>query len=382
MNIVVCIKVTPSITAAKRFTADMRLERRKEDAEINPFDEYAIEEALRQQEKHGGEVIVLSMGPATATDTIRKALAIGAERGVLVTDPALEGSDAIGTARVLAAAIKKLGFDLVLFGSAAADSYGGVVPAAVAEFLGQPLLSFASKLDLADGKARIERAAETGYQTAEATLPALVSVIQTINIPRYPSMKGIMGAKKKPIDTFSLADLGVDAAQVGVAGAKEKATSSSPWTRSARAKSSLAMMGRLIASSPSWWNRRYSNMANDVWALAEIANGKLTGVSLQVASKAAELAGQLGGSSAAVALGTNTAAAATELGSVGVKTVYAADGAVYDDYLVQPHVETLAALVEQHQPAVILFALSNYGRDVAARLAARSAWAWSTTSPR
>ena len=112
-------------------------------------------------------------------------------------------------------------------------------------------------------------------------------------------------------------------------------------------------------------------MANDVWASAEIANGKLTGVSLQVASKAAELAGQLGGSSAAVALGTNTAASAAELGSVGVKTVYAADGAVYDDYLVQPHVETLAALVQQHQPAVILFVLSNYGRDVAARLAAR-----------
>lgn len=112
-------------------------------------------------------------------------------------------------------------------------------------------------------------------------------------------------------------------------------------------------------------------MANDVWALAELANGKLTNVSLQLASKAAELAGQLGVSSAAVAMGTNTATAAPELGSAGVKTVYAADGAVYDDYLIQPHVETLAALVEQHQPAVILFAVSNYGRDVAARLAAR-----------
>jgi electron transfer flavoprotein alpha subunit len=112
-------------------------------------------------------------------------------------------------------------------------------------------------------------------------------------------------------------------------------------------------------------------MANDVWALAEIANGNLTGVSLQVASKAAELAGQLGSSSAAIALGTNTAAAAAELGSCGVKTVFAADGAVYDEYLIQPHVDTLAALVEQHQPAVILFVVSNYGRDVAARLAAR-----------
>jgi electron transfer flavoprotein beta subunit len=228
VNIVVCMKVTPSITAIKRFTAEMRLERRKEDAEINPFDEYAIEEGLRQQEKHDGEVVALCMGPETATETIRKALAMGADRGALVTDPTLEGSDAIGTARVLAAALKKLSFDVALFGSAAADSYGGVVPAAVAEFLGLPLLSFASQLDIADGKARIERAAESGYQVAEAATPALVSVIQTINMPRYPSMKGIMGAKRKPIDTFSLADLGVDAAQVGVAGAKEKATGSSP----------------------------------------------------------------------------------------------------------------------------------------------------------
>ena len=112
-------------------------------------------------------------------------------------------------------------------------------------------------------------------------------------------------------------------------------------------------------------------MANDIWALAEIANGRLAGISLQLASKAAELAGQLGGSSAAVAMGTNTAAAAQELGACGVKTVYAADGAVYDDYLIQPHVETLAALVQQHQPAAILFGVTNYGRDVAARLAAR-----------
>ena len=228
MNIVVCMKVTPSITAIRRFTAEMRLERRKEDAEINPFDEYAIEEGLRQQEKHGGEVVALCMGPDTATETIRKALAMGADRGALVTDPALEGSDAIATARVLAAALRKLSFDLALFGSAAADSYGGVVPAAVAEFLGLPLLSFASKLEIANGKASIERAAESGYQVAEATLPALVSVIQTINVPRYPSMKGIMGAKRKAIDTYSLADLGIDAAQVGVAGAKERAASSSP----------------------------------------------------------------------------------------------------------------------------------------------------------
>ncbi len=154
MKIVVCMKETPSTTAEKRFGPDMRLERRKEDAIINPFDEYTIEEGLRQQEKHGGEVIVLCMGPTTASDTIRKALAMGADSGVLVSDDALAGSDAIGTARVLAAALKKIGFDLALFGSAAADSYGGVVPSAVAELLDMPLLSFASKLDIDGATAR------------------------------------------------------------------------------------------------------------------------------------------------------------------------------------------------------------------------------------
>ena len=225
MKIVVCIKETPSTTAEKRFDADMRLERRKEDAIINPFDEYTIEEGLRQQEKHGGEVIVLCMGPATAQETLRKALAMGADSGVLVSDPALAGSDAIGTARVLAAALQKTGFDLVLFGSAAADAYGGVVPSAVAELLELPLLSFASKLDIEGSTAKIQRQAEVGYTVAEAALPALVSVLKVINEPRYPSMKGIMQAKKKPITTMSLADLGVDDGRVGAAASGERALS-------------------------------------------------------------------------------------------------------------------------------------------------------------
>jgi electron transfer flavoprotein beta subunit len=223
VKIVVCMKETPSTTAEKRFAPDMRLERRKEDAIINPFDEYTIEEGLRQQEKHGGEVIVLCMGPATANDTIRKALAMGADSGVLVSDDALAGSDAIGTARVLAAALKKIGFDLALFGSAAADSYGGVVPSAVAELLDMPLLSFASKLDIDGGTAKIQRQAELGYNEVEASLPALVSVVKSINEPRYPSMKGIMQSKKKPIDTWNLTDLELDTGTVGAGAAREKA---------------------------------------------------------------------------------------------------------------------------------------------------------------
>ncbi|HEY1389024.1 MAG TPA: electron transfer flavoprotein subunit beta/FixA family protein [Ktedonobacterales bacterium] len=225
MKIVICMKETPSTTAEKRFGADMRLERRKEDAIINPFDEYTIEEGLRQQEKHGGETIVLCMGPETATDTIRKALAMGVDRGVLVTDTALAGSDAVATARVLAAALQNIGFDLALFGSAAADSYGGIVPSAIAELLGLPLLSFATKLDVDGTTAKIERAAEVGYNVVEAQTPALVSVMKSINEPRYPSMKGIMQSKKKPIDTMSLTHLGIDASKVGAGASGEKALS-------------------------------------------------------------------------------------------------------------------------------------------------------------
>ena len=226
MNIVVCVKETPSTTAEKSFGPEMRLERRKEDAIINPFDEYAIEEGIRQQEKHGGTLTFLCMGPSTAAEsTLRKALAMGGDKAVLVSDPALAGSDVIGTARVLAAALKKIGYDLALFGSAAADAYGGVVPSAVAEFLGEPLLSYASQLDVDGSNAKIQRQAELGYNVVESALPAIVSVVKAINEPRYPSMKGIMQSKKKPIDTFSAADLGLDTATVGAAAARERALS-------------------------------------------------------------------------------------------------------------------------------------------------------------
>lgn len=223
MNIVVCMKETPSTTAEKRFGPDMRLERRKEDAIINPFDEYSIEEGLRLQEKHAGSTVtILCMGPATANETMRKALAMGGDRAVLVSDPALAGSDAIGTARVLAAVLQKIGFDIALFGNAAADAYGGVVPSATAAFLNMPLLSYATKLDISGESATIERQADVGFNTVQANLPTLVSVTKAINEPRYPSMKGIMASKKKPLDTFSLADLGISPEQVGAAGSRER----------------------------------------------------------------------------------------------------------------------------------------------------------------
>lgn len=220
MNIVVCIKQVPDTTAEKRLDKDLRLDRTSVENILNPFDEYAVEEALRIKEAQGADVIVLSMGPETAMDAIRKALAMGADKGALVTDPALVGSDALATAGVLAAAARKLGADLVLCGMEATDSRSGQVPSALAEILGWPQLTWANKLDVASGRATISRQSDAGNDIVEAALPAVVSVTKAINEPRYPSLKGIMMSKKKPVDTFALADLGLSAAEVGLQAAK------------------------------------------------------------------------------------------------------------------------------------------------------------------
>lgn len=220
MNVVVCIKQVPDTTAEKKLDKDLRLDRASAENILNPFDEYAVEEALRIKEGIGADVIVLSMGPEGAMDAIRKALAMGADRGILVTDPALLGSDALATASVLAAAIKTLAADLVLCGMEATDSRTGQVPSALAEFLGWPQLTWANKLEVAGGKATIQRQSDAGYDVVEAALPAVASVTKAINEPRYPSLKGIMMAKKKPVDTLALADLGISASNVGAAAAK------------------------------------------------------------------------------------------------------------------------------------------------------------------
>ncbi len=222
MNIVVCMKETPDTTAEKRFTADLRLDRAAVAGVINPYDEYGIEEAIAQKEKLGGELTLLCMGPARAEESIRKAMAMGVDKAVLISDPALEGSDLIATARVLAAALQKLTFDIVIFGQASTDSNAGMIVTAVAELLGLPALTWASKLTIEGGKATIKRSHETGYDVVEAPLPCVVSVTQVINEPRYPSLKGIMQAKRKELTSYKLADLGIDASSVGSAGAGSK----------------------------------------------------------------------------------------------------------------------------------------------------------------
>jgi electron transfer flavoprotein beta subunit len=227
MNIVVCVKQVPDTWSEKKLDpSDSTLDRGATDPVMNEMDEYAVEEALTLQEAQGGEVTILCMGPDAAAETIRKALSMGADKAIHVLDAGLHGSDAVATSLALAKAVEKAGesgesgpVDLVLLGSESSDARMSVVPAMLAERLGLPQLTFAKEVTVDGTTVRIKRLTDEGYQAVEATLPAVVSVVEKINEPRYPSFKGIMAAKKKPVETYGLADLGIEAGDVGLGGA-------------------------------------------------------------------------------------------------------------------------------------------------------------------
>ena len=229
MNIVVCVKHVPDSQADRGFEpGDGTTDRAGVESRLSELDEYAVEEALKIVEAGGdaagGQVTVLTVGPEGAADAIKKALQMGAAAGVLVTDEAIAGSDAIATSLVIAEAVRKIGeagpVDLVLTGMASTDGVMSVVPAMVAERLGLPQVTYASELTVeggSGGTVTIRRDGDASTQVIRAALPALVSVTDQINEPRYPSFKGIMSAKKKPVQTWSLADLGIDPSLVGLA---------------------------------------------------------------------------------------------------------------------------------------------------------------------
>jgi electron transfer flavoprotein beta subunit len=224
MRIVVCVKHVPDAQGDRRFAADGTVDRAGVDGLLSELDEYAVEEALTlAAERDGSTVTVVTVGPAAASDAVRKALQMGVDAGVHVVDDALHGSDAFATSLVLARAIGTLEYDLVLTGMASTDAGMSVVPAMLAERLGLPQVTFAGSLTIdGDGPGatvRIERDGDVWSEVVQSTLPALVSVTDQINEPRYPSFKGIMAAKKKPVTTLSLADLGIPPDEVGAAAA-------------------------------------------------------------------------------------------------------------------------------------------------------------------
>jgi electron transfer flavoprotein beta subunit len=211
MNIVVLVKQVPDSGAERTLDAGHTVERASASNVINEMDEYALEEALKLKEAHGGSVTVLTMGPAHATEAIRKALAMGSDEAVHVTDDALHGSCAINTSKVLAAALETLNPDVILFGAESTDGRVQIMPHLLAERMSIAALAGARKLTVNDARLTVERQTDEGYEVVTAAPPAVVSVWDTINEPRYPSFKGIMAAKKKPVRTLSLADLGLTA---------------------------------------------------------------------------------------------------------------------------------------------------------------------------
>jgi electron transfer flavoprotein beta subunit len=222
VKIVVTVKLVPDPNAEKRIDpATKRLVRTGVETVLNPYDEYALEAALQLKERVGGDttVTVFTMGPESLKETLRKALAMGADEAVLLSDAGLEGSDVWATSYAMAHALKKVGFDLLIVGGLTDDGSTGAVPGALAEHLGLPCLTNARKAEIADGKLTVERETDTGYQDAHAPLPALLTTALTFGEPRYASLKGIMGAKKKTIAPLTVGDLGLDK-PVGESGSK------------------------------------------------------------------------------------------------------------------------------------------------------------------
>jgi electron transfer flavoprotein beta subunit len=223
LQIVVCAKVVPATSVTIQLDpATRRMVRKDVTQELDPQAACALEEGLRLTEKHGGSVTLFTMGREDAVIGIRSALAMGAAAAVHLSDEALAGSDTLGTAKALAAAIRKEPFDLILCGTESSDSYAGIVPGQIAQLLGIAALTFATEVTVEGKKIRIKRQSETGYDVVESELPALLTVTTGINEPRYPTLKGIMGAKKKEIRKYTAADLGLGPDQVGESGAREK----------------------------------------------------------------------------------------------------------------------------------------------------------------
>jgi electron transfer flavoprotein beta subunit len=228
VKIAVCVKQVPDATSIRRIdSATHRLDRSGEGA-LNATDVNAVEEALRLKEAHDGEVVVVSFGPAKALDSLRKALAMGADRALLVSDDAAAGSDLLGTSYALAKALEREAADLVLFGQQSSDSDGAVLWAAVADRLRRPLISQVADLTVEGTSVTGKRQTEFGYDVISAPLPAIVAVSDAINEPRYPSLKGIMGAKSKPTETLTLAEIGADPALAGSAGSRTSVLALAP----------------------------------------------------------------------------------------------------------------------------------------------------------
>ena len=225
MNVVVCVKQIPDPAAPQALDPETRTLVREGKLIMDDSDAYGVEMGLQLAEQAGGgDVTLVSMAPAGETSGLRTALAMGAAKAILVSDDSLKGSDALSTAKVLARAIERAQPDLVIAATESTDGYTGTTPVQIAEILGMPSITFAKKVSVSDGTVRVDRQTEAGYDEVQAPLPAVVTVTAGVVEPRYPSFKGIMAAKSKPVDQLTVADLGVDGGAVGAAGSGQEVT--------------------------------------------------------------------------------------------------------------------------------------------------------------
>jgi electron transfer flavoprotein beta subunit len=224
MNVVVCVKQIPDPAVPGQMDPETKTLKREGKLILDESDSYGVEMALQLVDKAGGgEVTLVSMAPNDEVSGLRTALAMGAAKAILISDPELQGSDSLGTAKVIAKSVERAGdIDLVLTATESTDGYTGTVPAQVAELLGWPSLTFAKHVEIGDGKVTIQRQTELGYDVVESALPAVLSVTAGVVEPRYPSFKGIMAAKNKPVDAVKASDLGLDGSQVGWTGARQE----------------------------------------------------------------------------------------------------------------------------------------------------------------
>ena len=225
MNVVVCVKQIPDPAAPPALAPGTNNLVREGKLILDDSDSYGVEMALQLADAAGGgEVTLVSMAPNGETSGLRTALAMGASKAILVSDEALAGTDALGTAKVLAAAIARVQPDLILAATESTDGYTGTTPVQVAEILGLPSVTFAKRVEVSGDSVKVDRQTEAGYDEVECPLPAVVTVTAGVVEPRYPSFKGIMAAKSKPVETLGIADLGLDASQVGATGARQEIT--------------------------------------------------------------------------------------------------------------------------------------------------------------
>lgn len=217
MNIIVCVKHIPDPNLPGELTESYRLRREGVQGVLDPGDEFGVEASLQLKEGHGGEVTLVSMGSSQAMEAIRRGLSMGADKGILISDDALEGADALVTARTLAAAITSHPFDLIIAGVESTDGYTGTMPATLAEFLGIPLVTFVTRIESPSNSTfRADRQSAAGYDVVDCPSPLLITVTAAVNEPRYASFKGIMAAKKKPVAQLSLSDLGLSPGDLGI----------------------------------------------------------------------------------------------------------------------------------------------------------------------